>query len=892
MVGERIGDYRILSELTAGATGPLYIASLEHSDRQVILKFLPRGPLKDDALWQVLIREIATVARLTHPHIVGTRSVEEHDGQAILVIDKLDGIPLAEQMAAGPGTELRVLDLAAEILDGLEAVHEYGLLHCDIRPDNILLDAEGHAHLIGLGLGKNAEKLRSPEADRGEIPRYLAPEQLQKGPCSEQTDLFSLGAVLYEWLTGEHPFPGEDEDAYKKSLSAVKPPPPSRKARGLSGDTDALVLKALASDPSQRFQNAASMREAVERIRRNLRPGEGEMVEDDAAPASRLAGFQRRIPLLIAAAAVIVVAWSGWRLTRQPTPPVTQEPGVAVTQITDWPGVETEPCISPDGSRIVFASDASGGWDLWVANMETGRITRITQTPEHERHPGWSPDGEAIVYCLGGTSEGIRVIPAAGGPWVEISPSGCRPDWSPIGDAIAFDARTRTENSRIWVVTPMGEVVRQTTRTDRTEEVHVRPRWSPDGESIIYQRITDLVYDVWTVTLETGMQRHVSQAPQRDFDGVWDPTGKWIYFCSGIGDSVHIFRTTPGGGRRFRMTVEAGFYSELSISGDGRRIVFSTAEHHLPLWRVRVDNGKAERVPTSLARTALPSISPDGSRIALMSDDEDDWDVFVVEDGVATRVTTEPGDQTHPRWAPDGGCLAFLTPHYPEGSDIHLLCPGGVGEQGLVLGGENQAPRWSSDGRWLVFVRAQNPNRKDVWTVDVTTGQTFPVTAAGVNTAPQWSPDGSQILFHSRGETWSGLYAATAGGGMIPRFVAEGQDGSWSPDGTAIAYTAGEPGHEDIWVMDLEEIEATQLTDQREGFCCPVWSPDGRYIAFLSDRHGSPDVWFVSATGGMPRRVAENTTMNDSPVWSPDGKWLYYTTEEKVNGDVWMYEMH
>ncbi len=889
-VGEKIGGYRILRALATGATGPLYVASREPAQGQAILKILPRCSLGDDALRRIVLREVATAAGLKHPNLVRNLGVEDHEGRVVLVFEHLDAEPLGNRMATGPGTEVQVLDLALQVLDALDAFHEYGLLHCDICPENILMEPDGKARLIGLGLGKNAGSFRHAGGASQQAFPCSAPEQLEGARCTGRSDLFCLGAVLYEWLTGERPFAGADEESYRRSLSAGSPAPPSQKTVGVSRKTDALLLKALETDPSRRFSSAAAMRDAVARVRRSVLPQKTEEADERERPVSREPGLARWTPLIVAAVALAVVVLVSWYLSRRQAPGIVPERGVVVTQITNWPGVETDPSISRDGRRVAFSSDFCGNRDLWVADLETGDVAQITSTVECECHPCWSPDGTSLAYCLDGASEGIRVIPAAGGEWRDVSPTGYRPDWSPLGNAIAFDARTRTERPRVWVITPQGEVVGQMTRAEEPASVHLRPRWSPDGQGIIYQRIRDQAHDIWFVSPETRIQRPVTRAPQRDFDGIWDPTGKWIYFCSGIGDSVHINRTIARGGRRFRMTREAGYYSELSISGDGRRIVFSTVERQIHLWRVRVGSGEAERVKTSLARTVSPGVSPDGRRIVASSDALRSWDVFIVEGGTATRMTAGSGNELHPRWAPDGGRLAFVSRYNFESSDIGVVWPGEAGTRLVVSGGENTDPCWSPDGRSLAFVKVHSPSRKDIWTVDVTSGLALPITQAGVNMTPVWSPDGSRILFYSKGESWSGLYVVAAGGGVIPRFVVDGQDGRWSPDGGAIAYSAGDPGHEDIWVFDLKNVTGTRLTNQAGGFRCPAWSPDGRRVAFVSDSYGSPDLWYVSATGGLPRRVAENTCLDGYPVWSPDGKWLYFAKEEEVGGDIWMYE--
>jgi len=659
---------------------------------------------------------------------------------------------------------------------------------------------------------------------------------------------------------------------------------------GLSKETDALLIKALQRDPKLRFQYASEMRAAIEAALEKV---------GWEVPV-RAAGEMERLPSLLserrwwyvlggALVVLLVVAVVGRRVLGPSRAGVGPAAPVRLTQITDWPGTETDPSISPEGDRVVFASNAGGNWDLWLGEIESGSVFQLTDTPEAERHPSWSPDGNQIVYSLGGGPGGIRVIPVSGGESWEISSIGYRPAWSPSATSVVFDAWTRVEKSRLWLVGGEGGLPVQLTDAEDPEEAHVRPRWSPDGREVIFERSNARYRNIWAVMAESKVQRSVTRPPQQDFDAVFDPLGRWVYFCSGVGDSVHIYRTIPAGGRRERMTARAGHYSDLSISTDGRRLVFSTVERLSGLWRVHVADGRVERIETDITRALLPRYSPDGSKIALSSDDEGSWGIYVLEGNRLTRASPLGSDETEPRWSPDGKCLAFVA-RTLLGSEIRMTCPEGAGVSTLATGGENFDPCWSPDGSRIAYVKIGNGREGDVWVVDVITGEQTVVSRAGMNSSPRWSPDGSRVLFHSVGEAWSGLYLATAAGGVLPSFIAEGSDGTWSPDGRWIACSSGPVGSESIQILDVQAASTEEITGAG-GFSDPSFSPDGRYIAFLGDRNGRADLWVVPARGDRPPfRLVEDTNLTDAPVWSPDGEWLFFTSEELSGGDLWMYE--
>lgn len=889
MVGKAVGHYKILQELAAPASGPLFVAEDLGVHERVIVKVLPCGPLSAPSLKQLLIREAGAASRLEHPHVIANLGIEDVDGRTVLVFEPTEAEPLARRIGRGPGTEGQVLSVALDVLDALDAAHEYGLLHADLCPENILIDSEGRGYLIGLGLGKTAEPLRRGSG-RGRSP-YVAPEQAANGRSDERSDLFSLGVILYQWLTGALPFPTVGEEFYRKSVPGEKPVPPSGRVPGISKKTEALLLTALEPEEGRRFQSAWEMRARVEEALGRSVPTEREPppVEREAlVPAPG----DRRSWLTIAGGGFVlaVAALGAWYLSRGPSEQVPREPIVTLTRITAWGGVEADPCISPDGKRVAFASDASGNWDLWVADLDGESITQITDSPADERYPSWSPDGSEIVYSPAVDSGRILVIPASGGASRELSPFGFRPSWSPTGRQIAFDAWTPVSRSRIWLVDAEGGQPIQLTESPDPEEVHVRPQWSPDGREVIFDHRNEKEWNVWAVGVETKVQNPLTQSHLRDFGGLWDPSGIWLYFCSGVGDSVHIFRTKPEVGRRFQTTRRPGYYSSLSMSRDGRRMVFSNVELHSALWGVRVADGQVERLETGLARTISPSFSPDGQRIAMASDEKGTWDIYILEGGMARRITSDASDEHEPRWSPDGEMLAFVA-RLREGLSVKVVRADGTGERTIFSDGVNLDPRWSPDGRMFAFVREGTETRSDIWVAEVSSGEARCISRDGLNSAPRWSPDGSQILFHSRGETWSGLYTTTAGGWVFLGRIAEGRGGCWSPGGEWIAYSAGPVSREDIWLTHVGTASANPVTGLAAGFCLPTWSPDGNWLAFLSDWHGSPDVWVLPLEGGPPRLLAEDTNLRAPPAWSPDSRWLLFTKEEDVAGDIWMYEL-
>jgi len=329
MIGQTLSHYRILSPLGRGAMGEVYAAEDVRLGRRVAVKLLPAEMGSDPAAAERFQREARIISSLNHPNICTLYDIGEYQGRHFMVMELLEGEPLAARLARGPLPIDQVLTFGSDVAGALDAAHRQGAVHRDIKPANLFVTTPGHIKVLDFGVAKltdapaaadvtsaGTNQLTSIGAAIGTVA-YMSPEQARGQDTDARSDLFSLGVVLYEMATGVSPFPGTTPATIFEGILTKTPPPPSTMRAGLPDGLDRVVGRALEKDPAHRFQSAADLRAELKRLLRDT-----EQVPTAAAPRQPAspAGRRRRWWWMAApvATAVVIAAVLGWQSTRTP----------------------------------------------------------------------------------------------------------------------------------------------------------------------------------------------------------------------------------------------------------------------------------------------------------------------------------------------------------------------------------------------------------------------------------------------------------------------------------------------------------------------------------------------------------------------------------------------
>jgi serine/threonine protein kinase len=429
MIGQTISHFKILEKLGAGGMGVVYKAQDLKLDRHVALKFLPQHLTEDERAKKRFIYEAKATSALDHPNICTVYEIDEtSDGRMFIAMAYYEGESLKERLERGPLELSETLEIVSQIARGLAKVHERNITHRDIKPANILLAPEEIVKIVDFGLAKleGRTKLTKTGTTVGTVA-YMSPEQVQGEEVDHRTDIWSLGAVFYEMLTGECPFPGDHEAAVMYRIVNKEPREIAEHDSSLPSHLQTTLDRLLAKAPDDRYQTLVDFSADLQ---------SGETTRKSARPS----GYRSRrtlpwikrilIPLLIAAAGI-----AAWQFIPRPSAgEMTLGKPSRVTRARAWEG---EPAISPNGISIAYCSDVDGNTDIYLTDVHFATPLRLTTDPAIDDNPTWLPDGSSILFASsrGGTVSVWRMDPLGGGK-VMILSNAKEPSVSPDGKTL------------------------------------------------------------------------------------------------------------------------------------------------------------------------------------------------------------------------------------------------------------------------------------------------------------------------------------------------------------------------------------------------------------------------------------------------------------------------
>jgi eukaryotic-like serine/threonine-protein kinase len=753
MIGRMVSHYQIIEKLGEGGMGEVFKARDTRLGRTVALKFLPPMLTDDPKAKQRFIQEAQAASMLDDPNICTIFEVDEtQDGRMFICMAYYPGKTLKEKIAEGALEIAQAVDLAIQTAQGLAKAHAQGIIHRDIKPANILITSAGLAKIVDFGLAKIVGQLKLTATGRtvGTVA-YMSPEQARGEEVGPGSDIWALGVILYEMTVGELPFKGEYDAAVMYSIINEEPKSMAGLRSGIPPELEQIVRKALAKNPSERYQAANDLLADLNNLKRRM-----EFAETSVPPAWKFKGKDLKWRIAPAVAAIVIAALIfAWQFAKK------EKSGQSILlgqpwQVTSGDAWNGEPSLSPDGTRIAYTSDESGNRDIFIIGVQGGNPIRLTDDPASDSDPAWFPDSTALAFVSerGGTTN-IWKIGQLGGGATLLLPGARDPAISPEGRRIAFCIPDSKGYSRITVA-PLNDPSQVKLLSGDSDGLwsHRHPAWSPDGRSICYTAHDSL----WIISSSGGSPaRRLTSGGEGDFEPTWSSDGRFIYFSSGREGTRALWRIAAKGGAPERSTMGSGSEISPSISRDGSRLVYATRTMRNPMFVRDLDSGRETALP-GLRDSCLACLAPDGGRVVYATDrGEKNYNLWVQHlergkpEGQPQRLTEEQGYAACPTFSADGKWIAYYR-IIGEQRDIYTIpASGGKPIRFTDDPAEDTQPAWSPDGSLLAYI-SERGGASRIWVAPVRDGKpTAPPRCLSdrnvIALAPSWSLDGARIAF-------------------------------------------------------------------------------------------------------------------------------------------------
>ena len=803
--GNRLGPYEIIAPISSGGMGEVYRARDSRLHREVALKVLPAELSNDPERRRRLEREARAVAAINHPNICTLHDVGRDDGVDYLVFELVEGELLAAQLDRGPLPIDEALQRGAEIATALAAAHRGGVLHRDLKPANVMVAPTG-AKLLDFGLAKLAVASPAPlEAgesmeDEGSLTRpgmllgtvpYMTPEQIEGRPVDARTDVFALGVVLFEMLTGERPFTGETTMALVAAILEREPPAVSTFRPQVPAALDRTVARCLAKDPDRRWQSAADLADELAWIRDVEAFAPAAPTEKQRANWLGSAGWLLALALSIG----LVASW----LARAPPAPSGDPMRFRLQPEGFDPGIDTvNLAVSPAGDALVYGAWSDGARRLWLRRLDEAEAQVIPGT-EGAHDPFWSPDGESVGFVV---DDSIRVAGRSGGPSrVVLELEGGLfgpPSWGLDGGLLFCGLRSGRRG--VYLVPIEGGSPEPVVTPEQTPgyTAHAWVQHLPDD------RFQFLAFGgPERAALFLGSLAGEPPKPVREVH----TRARWVepgYLLYGQGSSLLARRFDPTTARwqgepaLLAERLPAGFplvgQAPFTVSPDLLAVPQSEWVAEMAWFDRRGQELGTLGLPGDLAS---PRISPSGDRVAVSISDTrsslgDLW-IFEVARGVGRRLTsTREVEEAFPSWSP-GGCRLVFASDEPGIPEIRVRSADGSGDDETLVEESHpvQPLDWSPDGALLLFEVADGA---DLWLAPIAGGDPRPyLRAPGRQTAARLSPDGRWVAFQSSELGSSQIFVAPLDDGDLRHRVSTegGTSPVWGPDGRELFYARG-----------------------------------------------------------------------------------------------------
>jgi serine/threonine protein kinase len=893
--GRQIDRYTILATLGSGGMGEVYLAQDERLGRRIALKLISADFARDEKRVRRFEQEASAALLINHPNVCVIHEIGiTEDGRHFIAMEHVEGMTLRDRMTLKQLQPAEALQVAIQVAAALEAAHAAGIVHRDIKPENIMRRPDGFIKVLDFGLAKLNEELTRPqdfhEAATARVRtepgmrmgtvRYMSPEQLREAPVDERTDIWSLGVVLYEMVTGNTPFATR---ARNETIALIlgKQAPELTFADDLSPMFQQVIRKTLAKDRAQRYQTVRELAADLKLVRRELRrrievepspqvitlPVEPVDTKPQPTPVDRTIFFrlksqakstaeflvseirEHKKPAVFLGVVAVLVMFSIPKLVTLINGLHSQTNQDRPGEITAFTNSGTSVCaaVSPDGKLVAHAEEKDGKQALLVTGIVTHATTVLVQ-PSEVVYKGitFSRDSNYIYFTRTENSDSAILYQVAwpNSPPKKILDGVDSPiSFSPNGDRFAFVRFDRTGGKYSLMIARTDESEERTiaTRSDGNRFSIDGPAWSPDGNRIVcgvgwwedgyHMKLIEVDPETRLETTIGGEKWFsVSQVAWLDQSGLIVSAREQPLSPS------QLWRISYPQGESIRLTPGTADYNGVNLSRDASTIVSIQSQRVVQLWVAPDGNAQLGKPITSVVGLGFGLSWTSNGKIVFSSMAGNHLNISLINADGSNQIqlTANAGDNYTPATSPDGRFVVFASNRGGSFNIWRMNADDGGTPKQLTFSDGNSYPSYSPDGRW-VFYDNQSGAKPTVWKVPIDGGDPVQLTEKYAR-MPMVSPDNQFIACRYYFETGSrGIAIIPVQGGppkLLPIPIMLFQRVQWNSTGHALYYVDAANGIGNIWSYDLDNSSQEQITDfKSDQIFAYAWSPDYKQLA-------------------------------------------------------------